>query len=55
MNFRFSTKQNNNAMAKYIEEGISYELVKSILKHSGIIKHGIKWYPWARAYRIAQK
>ena len=55
MNFRFSTKQNNNAEGKYIEEGISYELVKSILKHSGIKKYEIKWYPWARAYRIAQE
>jgi polar amino acid transport system substrate-binding protein len=53
--FQYQTKQNNNATEKYIEEGISYELVKSILKHSGIKKYEIKWYPWARAYRIAQE
>ena len=29
--------------------------MKSILKHSGIKKYEIKWYPWARAYRIAQE
>ena len=28
--------------------------MKSILKHSGIKKFEIQWYPWARAYRIAQ-
>jgi len=31
------------------------ELVESILKHSGLKKSEIKWYPWARAYRIAQE
>ena len=53
--FQYQTKQKNIAMEEYIEEGISYELVKSILKHSGIKKYEIKWYPWARTYRIALK
>jgi polar amino acid transport system substrate-binding protein len=52
--YQYQTKQNNNAMAGYNEKGISYELVRSILKHSGIKKFEIKWYPWARAYRFAQ-
>ena len=53
--FQYQTKQKNNAMEGYNEEGISYELVKSILKHSGLKSYEIKWYPWARAYRIAQE
>jgi polar amino acid transport system substrate-binding protein len=53
--YQYQTKQNNTAQEGYNEEGISYELVKSILKHSGIKKFEIRWYPWARAYRIAQK
>ena len=53
--FQYQTKQKNNAAEEYNEEGISYELVKSILKHSGLKNSEIKWYPWARAYRIAQK
>jgi polar amino acid transport system substrate-binding protein len=53
--FQYQTKKNNNAMEKYVEEGISYELVKSIVKHSGIKKYEIKWYPWARAHSIAQE
>ena len=53
--FQYQTKIKNNAKEEYIEEGISYELVKSILKHSGIKKYEIKWYPWARTYRIALK
>ena len=53
--YQYQTKQNDTALQGYNEEGISYELVKSILKHSGIKKFEIKWYPWARAYRIAQK
>ena len=52
--FQYQTKQNNNGMEEYKEEGISYELVNSILKHSGIKKYEIKWYPWARAYRMAR-
>ena len=53
--FQYQTKQKNNAAEEYNEEGISYELVKSILKHSGLKNYEIKWYPWARAYRIALK
>lgn len=53
--FQYQTKQSNNAMEEYNEEGISYELVKSVLKHSGIKKYEINWYPWARAFRIAQE
>jgi polar amino acid transport system substrate-binding protein len=52
--FQYQTKPKNNGTEEYNEEGISYELVKSILKHSGIKEYEIKWYPWARAYRIAQ-
>ena len=53
--FQYQTKRKDNAMEGYNEEGISYELVKSILKHSGLKNYEIKWYPWARAYRIALK
>ena len=43
--YQCQTKQNNSALEGYNEDGISYELVKSILKHSGIKKFEIQWYP----------
>ena len=51
--FQYQTKQKNSGMQGYNGEGISYELVQSVLKHSGLKKYEIKWYPWARAYRMA--